>query len=358
MAYPAMIQNFAIWSRRGEDTWDIYPDGHPVVEDLVMFAPWRSLRSEMSYWSLVPADTAGCVQLGNPKKVMDIAWDLRNGPVPLVVLLEHLARGGWQRTSSAKDSLAIHTLETPRVMHLSGSASQDKAYLQCLACLEDILSPSLPSLASKRPAAYYQTILQPQLELAVLPPPGQDSGNHEARASDSTEEEPVLEHPTGHWAGQPTPRVSRKRKLTEASGIDDALMVPLPTIEQPNEVQEQPGQSMGRGDAAQPREILANVEGVNIVRDTHLLPGMPGHYDRGFVRCPLHSGSGVFCTKTRVFGPRTMAKFGQKEPVAFLASWICAASRFTDRVSHMKHRPGHAEVCAAMANLRGSGVEG
>ena len=48
----------------------------------------------------------------------------------------------------------------------------------------------------------------------------------------------------------------------------------------------------------------------------------------------------------------------QREPVAFLASWITAASRFKDRASHMKWKPGHAEVCAAMATLGSSGVEG
>ena len=311
--------------------------------------------------------------------------------MPLVVVLEHLARGGWQRASSAKDGLAIHTLETPRVMHLSGSTAQDKAYLQCLACLEDILSPSLPSLASKRPAAYYQTILQPQLELAVLPPPGQDNGNHEARANDSTEEEPVLEHPTGHWAGQPTPRVSRKRKLTEASGINDSLLVPLPAIErsrpdappgQPAAAVEDaapPGQPAASsssqlvplehpppGPAAArrarrrvrdsvPREILANVEGVNIVRDTHLEPGMAGHYNRACVECRLHSlpEADIFCHKSRTFGPRHTASFGQQEPVAFLASWICSASRFKTKESHMEHFPSHAEVGAAIAGLEG-----
>ena len=71
----------------------------------------------------------------------------------------------------------------------------------------------------------------------MLPPPGQDSGNHEARARDSSEEEPVLEHPTGPWAGQPTPRASRKRKPTEATGINEALLVPLQAMErsQPSE---------------------------------------------------------------------------------------------------------------------------
>ncbi len=64
MACPAMLQNLAILASRGHDTWDVYQHGHPDVEDLVRCAPWRSVRCDLSFWSLVPADTAGCVQLG------------------------------------------------------------------------------------------------------------------------------------------------------------------------------------------------------------------------------------------------------------------------------------------------------
>ena len=56
-------------------------------------------------------------------------------------------------------------------------------------------------------------------------------------------------------------------------------------------------------------------------------------------------------------GRRTMARFGQQEPVAFLASWICAASRYTDRASHMEYKPGQAEVGAAIERGLTSGAE-
>ena len=143
--------------------------------------------------------------MGNPKKVMDIPLDFRNGPVPMVVLLEHHAREGWQRASAERDSLAIHTLDPPRIMHLCGSLAQDKAYLQCLCCLKDILSPSVPALATGRSAEYYKTILQPPLELALPAPPSPVIRRHEAGARDSSEEEPILEQLTEPWAGQPTP---------------------------------------------------------------------------------------------------------------------------------------------------------
>ena len=112
---------------------------------------------------------------------------------------------------------------------------------------------------------------------------------------------------------------------------------------------------MGIWQVSQPREILANVEGVNIVRDTHLEPGMAGHYNRACVECRLHSlpEADIFCHKSRTFGPRHTASFGQQEPVAFLASWICSASRFKTKESHMEHFPSHAEVGAAIAGLEG-----
>ena len=70
------------------------------------------------------------------------------------------------------------------------------------------------------------------------------------------------------------------------------------------------------------------------------------------------SGSGVFCTKTRVFGPRSTARFGHQAPVAFLASWLSAASRFTDKSAHMRFVPGVAAVGEAMEKLRSDGLEG
>ena len=63
---------------------------------------------------------------------MGIAWDLRNGPVPLVVLIEHLAKAGWSWNSYLKDNVDRHTLDTPRVMCLSGSTAKDKTHeAQC-----------------------------------------------------------------------------------------------------------------------------------------------------------------------------------------------------------------------------------
>ena len=117
---------------------------------------------------------------------------------------------------------------------------------------------------------------------------------------------------------------------------------------------------MGSAEAAQLCQILANVEGVYIVRDEHLLPDIPGHYVRARVRCPCdaHHASGKVCQKSRVVGRTTMARFGEQEPVAYLADWIRAASRFKSQKSHMKYKPGQAAVRAAIENLRSSGVEG
>ena len=316
--------------------------------------------------------------------------------MPFVVLLEHLARAGWKRASSANDILAMHTLDTPQVMCLSGNPEKDKPYLQCLACLEHILSPSVPSLATRKPAAYYHNILKGQPEPAEERAPLADT------ARDSSEEEPVAEHPSGFWARPATARSTHKRKLKDTSAINDALLVPLQAFEasrQPSEpgvtlakavapplqgqsaassssaalvqraeisddhpanaLQGQPGQRRHGVVAPLPREVLATVDGVDIVRDEHLLPGMPGHYVRARVRCPVHCMPGERpCGRTRTFGSSTMKTFGEKEPVAFLASWIRAANEFTDRASHKRYEPGQAALRAAVETLRDTTVEG
>ena len=47
-----------------------------------------------------------------------------------------------------------------------------------------------------------------------------------------------------------------------------------------------------------------------------------------------------------------MATFGRQDQWPFvLASWVCAASRFTDRATHIRYTSGQADVSAAMESL-------
>ncbi len=198
------------------------------------------------------------------------------------------------------------------------------------------------------------------MEQPGIPPPGQGSRNQKAHAMDSSEEDPVLDPPIGHWAWHPIPQASRKRKLTEPSGINDSLLVPMPVMERSRPANQLvpledagPGQPSAAGAASsisaqlvpaedapaghpsasgrtgsrgslshlgQRRDILATVDGVNIVRDTHLLPGMPGHYDRAVVGCRLHSfpESGVFCKKSRVVGQKVHGQLWSGRARGFL----------------------------------------
>ena len=128
----------------------------------------------------------------NSRRISDIPWDLRSDPVPILVLLEHLAKFGWARAASKADKVARHTLGTPRVLWLSGKKAQDKAYVQCLVFLEGILATGVPSVDAGKPAAYYHGILEASLAPAGQPAAPGASGAHEA--TDSSEEEPVLQY--------------------------------------------------------------------------------------------------------------------------------------------------------------------
>ena len=192
--------------------------------------PWRSWRSDLSFCSVVSEDIGEGTKSCNPKDVTDIAWDLRIGPVSLGVVLEHFAWALLRRASSAQDSLSIHTLETPRVIHLSDSTSRDKAFFQCLACLEDIRSPILSSLATGQPEACFQKVLQPDFAHPVLPPLGHDTDNHEVLAMGSLEEDPVLEHPSGPSGKAACCQGHPQAESHGGHGFNDAQLVPLPAL--------------------------------------------------------------------------------------------------------------------------------
>ena len=49
-----------------------------------------------------------------------------------------------------------------------------------------------------------------------------------------------------------------------------------------------------------------------------------------------------------------MATLGRQGPVAFLASWLSAASNFADRAAHPRHTPGPAEVCVWLGSSSGA----
>ena len=78
-----------------------------------------------------------------------------------------------------------------------------------------------------------------------------------------------------------------------------------------------------RGSVApqQPREVLATVQGVDIVKDQHLQPGDRNHYIRACVTCPFHSGQPP-CKRSRTWGVSQIKRFGHLEPVGFVAAWL------------------------------------
>jgi hypothetical protein len=92
--------------------------------------------------------------------------------------------------------------------------------------------------------------------------------------------------------------------------------------------------------------------GYVVTVDCHLKPGDVGHYQRLLIKCPLSScqhSETKPCQKYRSLSDGHQVNFGQREPEAYLLAWAEAASRFTDRAAHMRHRPSIADVRDALA---------
>ena len=168
MCYPVTIQEYSLatpaGSPEGAAPCDIakgslvYPSCSPRVVDLIFFAAWATWRSGLRRWSECGSADGqpGCLVLGNPSLVHETAWNFREASqVPLVVLLDHLVNLGWQN-----GKLKEHTKDTQKVMTAPKSSNLSvKPYLQCLACLEDILSDAFPALVTGQPPPYYSCVL-------------------------------------------------------------------------------------------------------------------------------------------------------------------------------------------------------
>ena len=408
MCCPVMQQGYQVWARRSSMLWDVLPDGLPEVKDFLHLAEWPVLRAGLRFWQQGPSDTLGCVQLSAPVVVTDIQWDFRQGPVPTIVVLEKLAGDGWVH---GPRQLTEHTSDSPQVMHVAKNPLVDKPYLQCLACLPQLLSATFPAMHAGQPASYYACLLRAGTPEAI--PVGQTAGYYQralvsgAAALDAPlqalSDRPTEEggskgadsgdEPMGSFGGGPGHPASRpgKRKASaQDSPLRGALWRPLQELGRPGPggsgvsaagpgqlLQPVPGQpasssasappgalppampgaeaqrarhSRDTGSARQavvPRDVVVQVGGVDIVKDTHLEPGMKGHYSRFKARCPHHLGNPP-CTKARNCGASQTATFGEMEPAAYLGVWLQRRDDFVDRASHMAYAPALREIQAFM----------
>ena len=163
MCCPVTIQEYSL-ATRAAASCDVangslvYPSCSPRVVDLIFFAGWATWRSGLRRWSECGSADGqpGCLVLGNPSLVHETAWNFREASqVPLVVLLDHLVNLGWQN-----GKLKEHTKDSQKVMAAPKSSNLSvKPYLQCLACLEDILSDAFPALVTGQPPTYYSCVL-------------------------------------------------------------------------------------------------------------------------------------------------------------------------------------------------------
>ena len=234
------------------DSVVVYPWGSPDPIDLLSLAEWPVFRKGLRVWDLEACHSPGCIRLRGGTPVGNIKWDVRKGPVPALVVLECLVAAGWRIPSSGQPAPSQYTLkDIPGNFRISKSGPlTDRPYMQCLACLSDILSDAYPSLPVGQPAVYYTAVLRatsPQdirlgqkakyynaiLKTAGLDvihddsnQPGQPDDDVAGDAAEGADLEPILADFCGEAAPAPASwrqRASRKRKADGISYLRDAL---------------------------------------------------------------------------------------------------------------------------------------
>jgi len=288
--------------------------------------------------------------------------------VPVVAILKCLSLRGW----SVGPPPAFHVIDSPK--HF-GTANfvKFRHYLQCLVDIDKIWQRGLTMLSSQQPALYYQCVLAAAAPCAVATNKsdvyyksllGSDAEPVPIKDIDSDSSDPVL--PSGPIPAK-KPRLGTARaSMSQLTSVPDTPKQQVDSGHAAHEVAAAPSEaakqnsmdpvphSEGLSDdmpIAMDTEVDAVYvpwpTGQLVTVDCHLRPGDVGHYKRLLIKCPLtgctHFGHNV-CQKYRSLSHAHMATFGPREPEAYLIAWAEAASSFTDRASHMRHRPSIAAV--------------
>ena len=253
MLHPVMLQKFSLSTRSNAGAAPsccVHADGLPHQADAVSLHEWPVLRAGLRRWKVSPSrsDIQGCITVTGGEVVSQLPWDIRKGPVPVLVLLDQLMAEGWEvRTGKlARSQFTEHGASSPKVAALDmGKCMTAGPYLRCLLLLHELLSARYTALPAGQIAGYYECVLasdDPQsvplhraatlytemLKSEARLAQADDSSSSGPDSQGSSEEKPMAAHGSTQSTlpGQPWPPAKRARcaqQATESSTIQGAL---------------------------------------------------------------------------------------------------------------------------------------
>ena len=124
-----------------------------------MLAPWTSWRNGLQRHEVEAVPGSKYMELVSADKIFPAVEDWRSVDCPTLAILDNLANSGWRRGNAPR----LHTLDGPKKMRQVNDPVKERAYLQCLVGLANLVAEGGGSgLRSDQRLGYYKVICGPK----------------------------------------------------------------------------------------------------------------------------------------------------------------------------------------------------
>ena len=140
--------------------------GQPEAVDALALAPWASWRNGLQRHEVEGAPGSKYMNLVSAEKIFPVVEDWRSVDCPTLAILDNLANSGWSRGNAPR----LHTLDGPKKMRQVSDPVKEKAYLQCLVGLANLVAEGGGGgLRSDQRLGYYKVICGPKISVTCCP---------------------------------------------------------------------------------------------------------------------------------------------------------------------------------------------
>ena len=95
------------------------------------------------------------MKLASAEAILPAVEDWRSVDSPTLAILDNLANSGWRRGNAPR----LHTLEGPKKMRRVNDPVKERAYLQCLVGLGNLVEGEGGGLRSDQRLSYYKVLV-------------------------------------------------------------------------------------------------------------------------------------------------------------------------------------------------------
>ena len=120
----------------------------------MLLAPWTNWRNGLQRHVVEGVPGSKYMKLVSAEAILPAVEDWRSVDCPTLAILDNLANSGWSRGNAPR----LHTWDGPKKMRQVNDPVKERAYLQCLVGLDNLVEGGGGGLRSDQRLSYYKVL--------------------------------------------------------------------------------------------------------------------------------------------------------------------------------------------------------